>query len=181
MISKAFLMAAILGLVIPGLPRCYASQSEKREIEEQKIVAKIAREKNPGKKARLEVRLARMKLLDASSAYDHNDFSKGQALLREYWQLVSRSWETLESTRRGTRKHFKAYKALEISLREDRRRLEDLSLRVPYPESESIQKIEEESSRLHGRVLGVIFPGTTPLHKSTKPRRLSGSGDRVRG
>jgi hypothetical protein len=178
MIPRAFLTAAILSLVIPGPPRCYAShasQSEKREIKEQEIVAKIAREKNPGKKARLEIRLARMKLLDADSAYRHNNFLRGEAMLQEYWRQIDLSWKTLDSSPRGAARHLKACKELEIGLREDGRRLEDLRDAVPYPDNDPIEKVAKESSRLHSRVMEVLFPASAPAPKSKKPGRLSGS------
>ena len=41
----------------------------RNESKEQKLTAKIEREKNPGKKARLQLRLAKLKLKEANAAY----------------------------------------------------------------------------------------------------------------
>jgi len=176
MISRAFLAVAVFSFVILGQPCCYAFPGRTKESKdkEEKLVAKIEREKNPGKKARLQFRLARMKLLKASEAYDHNDFKEGRALLQEYREQINTSWNTLKESRRGVAKHFEAYKELEIGLREDERLLEDLRHRVPYPENDFIEKIAKESSEVHSQVLGVLFPPGRPPEKSKKPGRSSG-------
>jgi hypothetical protein len=166
MISRAFLIAAALSLVMPGRPCCYASPRRNNDSKEAEIVAKIAQEKNPGKKARLEIRLARLKLLDADSAYRHNDFLRGEALLQEYWRQIDLSWKTLESAPRGPSRHLKACRELEIGLREDGRRLEDLRDAVPYPDNDPIEKIAKEISRLHSRVMEVLFPASAPAQGS---------------
>jgi DNA gyrase/topoisomerase IV subunit A len=176
MIPKVFFVAAVLCFITLGQPCCYASPGRAKENKEkeEKLVAKIGRENNPGKKARLQLRLARMKLIEASEAYDHNDLEKGWALLQEYRKQIDASWTTLKESRRGVSKHFEAYKRLEIGLREDARVLEDLRHRVPYPESDSIEKIAKESIQVHSQVLGVLFPPGRPPQKSKKPGRSSG-------
>ncbi|HUZ46602.1 MAG TPA: hypothetical protein VMW54_08190 [Terriglobia bacterium] len=176
MISKAFLGAALLSFVVLGQPPCFAFHREPRPSneKEEKLVAKIEREMNPGKKARLQIRLARMKLLTAIESYDHNDFEKGRMLLQEYREQINASWKTLQGSRRGIAKHFRAYKDLEIGLREDERLLNDLRHRVPYPENRSIETIAKESGEIHSQVLGVLFPPGTPPQKSRKSGRSSG-------
>ena len=170
---RAIIPCAVLCFAVLGQPFCYAFPGRAKDKEE-KLIAKIERTKNPGKKARLQVRLARLKLIKAIDAYDHNDFQKGLALLQEYRQQIDLSWNTLEGSKRGVAKHFDAYKALEIGLREDGRLLEDLRMRVPYPESESIEEIAKECSKVHSQVLGVLFPPGKPPQKSKKPGRLGG-------
>jgi hypothetical protein len=166
-------LGVVLCLAVLGQPFCYAFPG-RGEQKEEKLVAKIEREKNPGKKARLQVRLARLKLRQAIDAYDHNDFHRGFALLQEYRQQIDIAWKTLEGSRRGVSKHFEAYKKLEIALREDGRLIEDLRGRVPYPEDEPIKEIAEESSKVHSQVLGVLFPHGNPPQKSKKGRGMSG-------
>jgi hypothetical protein len=176
MISRTSLAAAVLSFVILGQPCGFAfpGRGKENKDKEEKLVAKIEQEKNPGKKARLQLRLARLKLLKASEAYDHNDFEAGWALLQEYRAQIRASWNTLKESPRGVAKHFEAYKALEIGLREDDRLLEDLRHRVPYPENDSIEKIAKENSEVHSQVLRVLFPPGKPPQKSQKPGRSSG-------
>lgn len=175
MVTRVSVLTTVFCITLVGQSFCYASPGRgKNKDKEAKLAAKIERTKNPGKRARLRVRLARLKLMSAIAAYDDHDFERGLVLLQEYRRQIDLSWKTLEDTRRGVAKHFRAYQTLEIALREDERMLEDLRMRVPYPESESVERIAEESSKVHRRVLGVIFPPGQPPQKSKKPRRLGG-------
>lgn len=149
-------------LAILGQPSVQALAGRNKDKEET-LIAKIDRENNPGKKARLQFRLAKLKLREAEKAYDARDFAEGKALLRQYLGDVKDSWITLQTADNGPRKHLWALKDLEISLREDNRFLEDLSHRVPYPESETIKEITKETSAVHNQVLEAIFPsGSSP-------------------
>jgi len=154
-------------LAILAQPPVYALPGRNKDKEE-KLTAKIERENNPGKKARLQLRLAKLKLREADDAYHARDFGKGKALLRQYLGYIKDSWATLQGTDNGVRKHLRAFKDLEISLREDDRFLEDLRRRVPYPESETVKKIKEESSAVHNQVLEAIFPGDFSPRKKRK-------------
>jgi len=159
--------AACLAILAQPFARAWPGQKTDKE---EKLMAKIARESNPGKKARLQLRLAKLMLTQADAAYHSRDFAGGRALLRQYLEQVKSSWATLEGTDNAIRKHLRAYKELEISLREDDRFLEDMRHRVPYPESESIREIAKGSSAVHAQVLEALFPdGFTPKGNSRRP------------
>lgn len=136
--------------------------------KEQKLIAKIERQKNPGKKARLQIQLARLKLKQADAAYDRRDFTGGKTLLQKYLEQVRSSWATLQGADNAIKKHARAFMALEISLREDDRLLEDLRRSVPYPENEGIKEIEKESGAVHTQVLEALFPGGFSRKKGSK-------------
>lgn len=127
--------------------------------KEEKLIAKIEREKNPGKKARLQVRLAKLKLEEADAAYRGRNFAEGKAVLQQYLDQVKASWATLQGADNAVKKHLRAFMNLEISLRENGRFLEDMRHRVPYPENKFIKEIERESSAVHDQVLEALFPG----------------------
>ncbi len=147
--------AACLAILIQ--PFAYAVPGRNKNKEE-KLVAKIEREKNPGKKARLQIQLAKLNLVNAGAVYDRQGYDEGKALLQQYLAQVKASWATLQGADNAIRKHLRAFKDLEIALREDDRILEDLRRHVPYPESEAIRKIAEESSSVHRQVLEALFP-----------------------
>lgn len=151
------MVVAAASLVILVQPFACAMPGRNRDREE-KLIARIEREKNPGKRARLHVRLAKLKLKDADAAYHSRKFVEGKALLQQYLDQVRSSWATLQGADNAIRKHLGAFKDLEISLREDDRFLEDMRHRVPYPESEAVREIEKESSTVHNQVLEAIFP-----------------------
>jgi len=159
--------ASLLAIVGQATLRALPGQNNDKE---EKLIAQTGRENNPGKKARLQLRLAKLKLGDAEKAYHARDFAQGSALLRQYLGYVRDSWAALQAADSGVGKHLRAFKDLEISLREDDRFLEDLSRRVPYPESETIGKIAKESSAVHNQVLEAIFPdGVPPRGKKKRP------------
>ncbi|HET7212344.1 MAG TPA: hypothetical protein VFL79_02050 [Terriglobia bacterium] len=157
-------------LVIPGQVSLHAFPRPNKDKEEV-LIGKIERENNPGKKARLQLRLAKLKLKEAGQAYDTHDFEKGKAFLRQYLGYVRDSWATLQGADSDVRKHLRAFKDLEISLREDDRFLEDLRHHVPYPESENVRKVAEESRAVHNQVLEAIFPDGKPPGRNQKRLR----------
>lgn len=161
------MVVAACFLAILG-PRSLHAFPGRNNDKEEKLIAKLERESNPGKKARLQLRLAKLKLKEAGDAYRARDFGKGKAFLGQYLGYIRASWTTLQGADSGVRKHLRAFKDLEISLREDDRFLEDLRHRVPYPESENVKKIEEESREVHSQVLEAIFPSGSPPRKKRK-------------
>jgi hypothetical protein len=159
------MVVAAACLVIMGQPFVHATSGRNKDKEEN-LTARIGRETNPGKKARLQLRLARLKLSEADAAYQSRNFDEGKALLRQYLDQIRNSWTTLQGSDVAVRKHLGAFKELEISLREDHRFLEDLRHRVPYPNSEAIEEIANENNVVHNQVLGAIFPaGLSPKGK----------------
>ena len=161
------MVVAALFLSILGQPSSYAVPGRNKEKEE-KLTARIQEEKSPGKKARLQLRLAKLKLREADEAYHSRDFSQGKGLLQQYLEQVRNSWATLQGATDGIKKHMRAFKDLEISLRENDRFLEDLRHRVPYPESETVKKIAKESGVVHDEVLDAIFPSGLPPKRRKK-------------
>jgi hypothetical protein len=162
-------------LAVLGQPFVYAAPGRDKE-KEGNLIARIEREQNPGKKARLQLRLAKLKLTEANEAYHARNFAEGKELLQQYLDHVRGSWATLGAADEGVRKHLRAFKDLEISLREDARFLEDMSHQVPYPESETVKEIAKESSAVHNRVLEAIFPAGVPQkgrRKRLMPPRTS--------
>ena len=156
--SPLLIVVAAAWLAILGQPLAHAMPGRKND-KEQKLIARIDQETNPGKKARLQLQLAKLKLGEADQAYRSGIFADGKALLNQYLDEVRNSWATLQGAGSDMRKHMGALKALEISLRENDRFFEDLRHRVPYPESDFVKEIEKESSEVHNQVLEAMFPG----------------------
>lgn len=155
------LVTAAACLALLGQQFVYAAPGQNQD-KESKLTVRIESEQNPGRKARLQLRLAKLKLAGADKAYRARDFDEGRKFLQQYLGQIRASWATLQRADNGVRKHLGAYKKLEISLREDDRFLEDLSRRVPYPESETVKAIAKESTAVHNEVLEAIFPVGLP-------------------
>ena len=67
-----------------------------RQDNEQKLQSRIDRERNPVKKAKLKVRLGRVKLLQAIDAYDRRDHRQYQQLLDAYLAVMKGAWADLQ-------------------------------------------------------------------------------------
>lgn len=169
MSSSARLFIAFVCFAVMVQPFAYSMPRHNKD-KEYKLTQKIEREKNPGKKARLQMRLARLKLNQANAAYNHRNFIEGKILIQEYLKEVKISWATLQNAHNAMRKHARAFMDLEISLREDDRLLRDMQRSIPYPESESIKQVAGESSVIHTQVLEALFPdGYRHKKRSKRP------------
>ncbi|HZT70304.1 MAG TPA: hypothetical protein VFC10_11240 [Terriglobia bacterium] len=173
---KASIVTSVICLAILGQALTYGAPARNQE-KERSLAAKIERERNPGKKARLQIRLARLKLTDADAAYRERNFSEGKSFLDQYLEQVRNSWATIEGAQGG--KHMGVLKDIEIALREDGRFLEDLRRRVPYPESEAIKDVARESSEVHNQVLEALFPTGFPQKGKSKHQQAPKSSNRV--
>lgn len=175
--SSARLSIAMVCLAVMVQPFAYSMPRQNKD-KEYKLTEKIERERNPGKRARLQIRLAKLKLNQANAAYSHRDFVEGKILMQEYLKQVRNSWATLQNTQNAIRKHVRAFMDLEISLREDDRLLRDMQRHIPYPESETIKQVAIESSAIHKQVLEVLFPDGF-RHKQKSKRLVPRAGEVV--
>lgn len=123
------------------------------------LEAKIAREKNPVKRAKLEVQLGGVQLQQAIHDYDQHQPKQGAALLSGFTRSMENSWNTLESTGRDAAKKPQGFMELEIALRENRRELRDLRERIPYYSRAPVDRAIQRLGSLHAKVLLALFPG----------------------
>jgi hypothetical protein len=143
---------------------------------EAKLVAHIQRERNPIRKAKLEVQLANLKLGQAVSAYDGRELVQGSKLLTDYLGDIKAAWHTLQATGRDPTKKPQGFIDLEISLRENMRRLTQARERVYYTSRGPIDKVQSQINNLHTQVLAALFPtlkghGPSSVHASSLAAR----------
>ncbi|HEX5411789.1 MAG TPA: hypothetical protein VFZ27_07990 [Terriglobia bacterium] len=167
MASSLRTVLAMAGILVLGQPFIYTA-SGRNKSQEERLIVRIDREQNPGKKARLQLHLAKIKFSEAHDAYRDRQFAEGKALLQQYLDRVRQTWATLQSADGGPRRHLGAYKDLEISLREQDRLLDDLSHQVPYPDNETIEAVAKENRAVHNQVLEVIFPDVSRKERSKR-------------
>ena len=159
-----FVFAAFLASLSP--PAGVYSLARQPDTE-QDLVARIQRETSPVKKAKYQVRLGRIKLLEAVGSY---------------FEQMKTSWATLRGSGRRPVRQPQGFKDLDIALREDSRTLEDLRHRVPYSDRDPVEKAAQEVEQLRGEVLRALFPSERPVEGEKKfvsradPRRLARTG-----
>jgi len=146
------LFAGLAGLAGAGV--CSAHPKD----DEASLLRKIDRETNPVKKAKHEIKLARIKLLQAMDAREKEDLEGSLKLLQAYQQRISSAWEILKSTGRDAHKKPGGFKELDIELREGGRYLEDLRRSFSVMDREPVEKVIQEVERIRVEVIKALFP-----------------------
>jgi len=155
---------AVFVLILLVLADTLAASLPRRRDTEQDLLARIQREPDPIKKAKLEVRLGRVKLLESMAACDQGNIEETNRLLGAYIETLNDAWERLQNSGRVAHKKSSGFKELDIELREDARYLEDLRHRLPYAERGRTEKVAGEVDQLRNEVLKELFP-PMPLRK----------------
>ena len=147
-------------LVLAAFLACIAEDASPaaREDSEPDLLARIARETDSIKKAKYQIRLSRVKLLQAMDACEKGEIESSQQLLQVYSEQVKNAWATLQETGRPAHKKPQGFKELDIALREDSRYLEDLKRRFSFMDREPVEKVAEEVGKIRDEVLRALFP-----------------------
>lgn len=163
---------AAAGLLVLGVVSGSSALARQADSEED-LLARIEREGNPVKRARYEIRLARVKLRKAIDALDQGHVEQCQQMLGAYLERMRSSWETLQRSGRRASKQPQGFKELDIALREDARLLEDLKRRIPYMDRGPVEEVARGVEQLRSEVLRALFPGEQPpaSGKSDVPRK----------
>jgi hypothetical protein len=133
-----------------------------RETEEQ-LRQRIESEQNPVKKAKDEIKVARLKFMQAHDAYLQGHTEEGVKILGAFVDTLKTAWKLLESSGRKASKQPEGFRELEISLREHVRSLQDLGQNVSYFDRAPLAKAAEELEGMRVEVLHALFPGDIPL------------------
>lgn len=158
---------ALAGVAVPP------SFAARRPDTEEDLSARMEREHDPVKKAKLEIRLGRVKLEQAIDAYSNDDVERGDKLVGTYLQHMQNCWDTLRGTARNPVKKPDGFRQLDIALREDARRLEDLEHRVPYDQRGPLSSVAKDVDRLHQAVIQALFPQEEPDRRASHLRALA--------
>lgn len=151
----------------------YAHHSE----TEPELLARLANENNPAKKAKIEIRLGSLKLEQAAAAYDKDEVEAGAKLLNSYLSWMKQAWNLLHDSGRDASHRPQGFIDLDIALREDVRKLADLRIHMPLADRNPIERVGVETDSLHTQVLAALFPGgqlegsdsTTPPNPKNGP------------
>jgi len=148
----ALLLAGMLGLACAEVCPAYPKDKE------AELLRKLAREQKPEKKAKYEIRLARLKLQQAMDAREQGDFEGTVKLLKAYSERISSAWHILRTSGRDARKKPSGFKELDIEIREDGRYLEDLRHTFSVMDREPVERVIQEVERIRAEVIKALFP-----------------------
>ena len=164
----------VTGVLLLLLGALAGSASPARRADsEADLLARLERELNPVKRAKLEIRLGRVKLFQAFGAFDRENVEECHELLSAYLERMKGAWATLNSSGRQAWRHSQGFRELDIALREDGRFLADLKHRVPYQDRAPVEKVARDVDELRDQVLRALFPPEHPSKKTSglAPRR----------
>lgn len=150
-----FVLASVAVLGMTAAPSFLCARHQENE---QELVANIERENNPTRKAKLEIQLGTLKLEQAATAFDHDEFDGGAKLLDQYSGWMGKAWGSLEETGRDASRKAQGFKDLDIALRENARALADLAHRTPFSDRGAIEQTAKLADALHTQVLAALFP-----------------------
>jgi hypothetical protein len=139
-----------------------------RETEEQ-LLQRIKSEQNPVKKAKDEIKLARLKFIQVHDAYLAGQTEAATKLLGTFVDTLKASWKLLQGSGRKAVKQPEGFRELEISLREHVRSLQDLGQNVSYFDRAPLAKAAQELEEMRVEVLHALFPGDIPLPRKGSP------------
>jgi hypothetical protein len=154
---------AVLGILFAG------SGAIGRDTEEQ-LLQQIQSESNPVRKAKIEIKLGKLKLTQVQGAYTQGHIEEGAKLLDTFVGVMKTSWKLLQDSGRQASRQPDGFRELEIALREHARSLQDLQRTVSYFDRAPLVKATQELEQMRAEVLHSLFPGGgTRLHKQPAP------------
>src|SRR5579859_428415 len=156
------IMAATICLAVLVIVRGIAPLQAFREDSEKDLLTRIQREHDPVKKAKYEIRLARLKLIQGAAACEKDDHDSCSKSLSGYLGLMKNSWKDLKSSGRNAVKQPSGFKELDIALREDEYTLDDLKRRMPIEDVGGIDPVIREVKNIHDADFAALFPGGAP-------------------
>ncbi len=133
--------------------------------DEPTLMSKIGRETDSVKKAKLEVKLGRVRLQSAFDAYAGGKYEDCWKLLGSYQDAMNQAWTDLQTSGKIAAKKPDGFKQLDIGLRESRRDLENFETHITFAEREVVQTVRAKTEALHNQVLKALFP-SVPLKKN---------------
>ncbi len=155
-----------MGILVP------VSCAKGSDTEEQ-LRERMQSEQNPVKKAKVEIKLAHLKLIQVHDAYVQGHVEEGAKLLGTFLDEISNSWKLLQSSGRKASRQPEGFRELEISLRENARALQDLDPTVSYYDRAPLLNAQKELDQMRLDVLNELFPGKSHQSPPALPTAAS--------
>ena len=160
----------VLGILVLSGPAALG-----RDTEEQ-LQQRLQTEQNPVRKAKLEIKLARLKLADAKNAYSQGHIEEGAKLVGALVDEMQASWKLLGDSGRKASKHSEGFRELDIALRENTRALQDLGRTVSYFDRAPLTNAAQQLDQMRDEVLHALFPEDKTRNRKSSPAAPANPG-----
>lgn len=163
------LTAAVAGMALAGVLLGAAENLDQ-------LKARLARETDPAKRAKITVKIGPILLGQFTRAYSEQRYETGTAGLEEYLGYIRRAYRDLENSGRKARKKPKGFKELEIHLRQATLRLDDLAQALPYDQRAPLEAAKQELEAIWEKLVRALFdlpprPADGPSPGADKEKR----------
>lgn len=97
-----------------------------------KLRQKLAREDDPGDRAKITVKIGQQLLQRISKSYKRGTYEAAEEELTNYLDAIRLAYQDLQESGLDARRKPKGFKHLEIHLRKSTRKLEDIARGLPF-------------------------------------------------
>lgn len=169
---KAYAQYASFALLffaaVPGVSR----KEQKRELKEQKDVAKLEakfeREKDAVRQAKVLAKLLPKEVSMASEEIQQGEFDQGIARLQHWSVQTQQVHDALIATGRNAVKRPAGFTELQVALRESLRGVRDIIFSMPLGHRRRAETVQTDLSQINSQLLQELFPPPTPKKKGKK-------------
>lgn len=127
-----------------------------------KLQRDLARQSDPGRRAKISVKIAEELLRQTHLLYREDSFEEAQLRLDDYFSTVRSAFDDLQNSGRDARRKPNGFKNLEIHLRKSQRRLRDVSRALPLdrraPVETALSKLKGMQKQLLLSLMGLTPP-----------------------
>ncbi len=137
-----------------------------------KLREKYEKEQNPVRKAKDLARFGEAQVADAAQRTNARDFQGALHELNDYASEIASTHKALLDANGKPTGNMAGLHELQISLRENLRRIHDMIQTMPVGEQEQFQSVQESLDQQNERMLAEIFPmpaAAAPARNTEKP------------
>ena len=148
------LVAVMLIKLLLFIPLLGDIKLEEKYIKHQK---KLTKQGNPIKKVKILIKMSGVNLKLVSRVIKRGKFPEANTILSRYVKNVKQARQILYKSGRNAQKKPAGFKHLEISLRKQLRKLNDIKIHYPFDEQVSVDKTIKYVEDVKGEIMNTIF------------------------
>jgi hypothetical protein len=157
---RGFLIAALIIVVVaPGCAVRLGRMSDSQRSERMAIErGKLAELKNPVERARTYIRIAHLLLDFVTGAARDHDTEAMVSLVDQYTTAIQSARDSIVHSNRDATRNAAGFKDLELALRQDIRRLQDVNAGLTIDERPPVAHALEVANSIREELLRLLFP-----------------------
>lgn len=119
---------------------------------------KLQREKDPVDRTKINIKISEVLLASVSVSIQSGDYSMMERQLNEYSAAIEDAHRTMVDSGRNAQKKAGGFKDLEIALRKQVQRLDDLGRLLTVDRRPSLERVKGVATTIRNGLLKALFP-----------------------